>query len=161
METPSLSHFNSKDYDKFYEPAEDSFLLLDALEEELDVLRSLEPTLCIEIGSGSGIVITAVAKALGRSCCCVAVDLNPAACEATQKTSIFNGTDVKVVNMDLLSGFCWKNQVDILIFNPPYVVTPSEEMHEDELHGDLTKAWSGGEKGREVRFLSFCLCAIL
>lgn len=29
---------------------EDSFILLDALEEEVDTLRRLEPTICVEIG---------------------------------------------------------------------------------------------------------------
>ncbi|KAJ9587328.1 hypothetical protein L9F63_019155 [Diploptera punctata] len=150
METPSLSHFSSKDYNNFYEPAEDSFLLLDALEQELEIIKILKPSVCVEIGSGSGIVITALAKAVGKSCSYTAVDVNLAACEATQSTSESNGVNVEVVSMDLLSAFCWKNKVDILIFNPPYVVTPSEEVYEKGMFGELSKAWSGGKRGREV-----------
>jgi len=150
METPSLSHLCVKDYDYVYEPAEDSFLLIDALEEDLALLQNMNPSICVEIGSGSGIIITAVAKALGRSSCCIAVDINPVACEMTKRTAQVNGTDVEVVTMDLMSGFHWKNKIDVLIFNPPYVVTPSEEILGNKMYGDLTRAWAGGERGREV-----------
>lgn len=67
--TPDLSHLTSQDFDKVYEPAgiflnhclaqpsahvgliiEDTFLLLDALEQDESWLRSLRPTICLEIG---------------------------------------------------------------------------------------------------------------
>ena len=39
--TPDLRHTSSTDFDSVYEPAEDSFLMLDALEQEYDVIKNL------------------------------------------------------------------------------------------------------------------------
>jgi release factor glutamine methyltransferase len=33
-----------------YEPAEDTFLFVDALQDELPALAAMDPTLCVEIG---------------------------------------------------------------------------------------------------------------
>ena len=44
IKTPITNHI---DIDKVYEPAEDSFLLLDALEQELEYIRDKKPVLCL------------------------------------------------------------------------------------------------------------------
>lgn len=44
--------------------------------------------------------------------------------QATKKTSIENGVNVELINMDLLTAFK-ENSIDLLIFNPPYVPTES------------------------------------
>lgn len=83
--TPDISHLKAKDYEHIYEPAEDTFALLDALEQEAEELKSANPKICLEIGSGylcawlqllneryrsgSGCVSAFVASILGRSCC--------------------------------------------------------------------------------------------
>lgn len=53
MSLPSLDHFNFREYEHFYEPAEDTYLLIDALQADADFLRdSVRPNLCLEIGYG-------------------------------------------------------------------------------------------------------------
>lgn len=54
---------------RVYEPAEDTFLLLDALEEDADHLRALKPTICVEVGSGSGCVSAFLGRILKDEPC--------------------------------------------------------------------------------------------
>lgn len=154
METPYLTHISSEDFKYVYEPAEDSFLLLDALEADLAALSAAKPTICTEIGSGSGVIITAVAKALPETAC-FAIDINPRACDVTKRTAIKNAAALNVVNMNLLNGFRL-NTVDVLIFNPPYVVTPDEEidpndsMNDNPFNEKIIHSWAGGTDGRII-----------
>ena len=105
LPTPSTTHVN---INRIYEPAEDSFLLLDTLSSPSEIqflkqrfnakgridgddgLNSAAP-LILEVGTGSGVVlafITAHAKVLfGRvDVLTVGADINPFACQATELT---------------------------------------------------------------------------
>lgn len=166
METPSYSHLTAEDYDHVYEPSEDTFLLLDALELDLPSLLDRKPLICLEIGPGSGIIISALSKYLNyQPHGFFAVDINKFACNATKRTSQANGVNVEVLNMDLLSAFK-PNSVDLLVFNPPYVPTPSDDDEKapehkkfydtdaEKVYGSdekmLIKSWAGGVDGCEI-----------
>ncbi|KAK3600094.1 hypothetical protein CHS0354_027421 [Potamilus streckersoni] len=148
IRTPNTSHLTSDDIEKIYEPAEDSFLLLDALEKERTFLKELNPVVCVEVGSGSGIVITYLAQLLGNCCLYLCTDINPRAAEVSRKTATINKVQVESAVSDLICAFQdWlKNKVDVLIFNPPYVITPPEEVGS---YG-IEASWAGGERGRQV-----------
>lgn len=142
IDTPLYNHIY--DFPTVYEPSEDTFLLIDTLEQELTFIQSLNPRFVAEIGSGSGVNITALASVLKSSCFCVASDINNDACIATQKTSFMNGVQIECVNTDFLS--CFRNQFDLILFNPPYVVTESNEI----MGAGIERSWAGGFNGREV-----------
>ncbi|XP_060805434.1 methyltransferase N6AMT1 [Amyelois transitella] len=144
METPYQNHIAKADFDHVYEPAEDSFLLIDALERDLDFLKAKNPTFCLEVGSGSGVVITALGMALPNAFC-ISTDINFKACEMTKTTAKYNKVLMDSVNMDLAVSFV-NNKFDVILFNPPYVVTETSECGTC----DITASWAGGDKGREV-----------
>ncbi|XP_050352704.1 methyltransferase N6AMT1-like isoform X1 [Nymphalis io] len=144
METPYQNHINKIDFDYVYEPAEDSFLLIDALEKDLSYLRAKKPTFCLEVGSGSGVVVTAFGMAFPNTFC-FSTDINFKACDMSLSTAIQNNVLLDVINMDLVSSFV-NNKFDVVIFNPPYVVTDTTECG----GCGIEASWAGGIKGREV-----------
>lgn len=143
LPTPSTSHI---DPCRIYEPAEDSYLLLDTLSSSTETafLQGRFPPetpcpLVLEVGTGSGVVLAFVhahAKhILGRSdVATLGTDVNSFACKAATQTvkgaaKEFGrenaGVLLDVVLGDLASSLN-QGSVDILIFNPPYV--PTEEL---------------------------------
>lgn len=154
--TPSLSHLSKDDFRKVYEPAEDSFILLDALEADADRLGAdlaRKAPLCVEIGSGSGVVTTFLSQILGPSAAAyVAIDLNPHANTCTVATGRANGVHVEAVRTSLLSGLRSRleGKVDVLLFNPPYVPTEEEEEAVAQGKAGIEGSWAGGATGTRL-----------
>ncbi|KAJ2787787.1 HemK methyltransferase member 2 [Coemansia interrupta] len=151
LPTPDTSHLRDPRFASVYEPAEDTYLLLDALENDLPRLHAQRPTICVEIGSGSGCVSTFLGQVLTpHASLIISTDINPAATQATRQTTgrsggaaVFAQCHTRFVQAlePRLQG-----NVDVLVFNPPYVVTPEEEV------GSMGEAaaWAGGKDGRAV-----------
>ncbi|XP_062236519.1 methyltransferase N6AMT1 [Platichthys flesus] len=151
--TPVYSHAGRGPFRDVYEPAEDSFLLMDALEKDARRLQAISPAVCVEVGSGSGAVSAFLASVVGPSAVHICTDVNPAAAQCTEKTASCNSVSLQPVITDLVECLLPRlsGKVDVLLFNPPYVVTPSEEVGSRGIEA----AWAGGTRGREVtdRFL--------
>lgn len=119
-----------------YEPAEDSFLLVDAL---LDNIQ--DGNRVLEVGCGTGIVSVFAGD---RASLVAATDLNPHAVRCAGD----NGVDA--VRTDLMAGI--RGTFDLVVFNPPYLPTQEDER----LGGWDDLMLDGGADGRETirRFLA-------
>jgi release factor glutamine methyltransferase len=130
------------DTDLVYEPAEDSFLLVDA------ALKEAKPGMCIlEIGTGSGFV-SAVLLANLKDIFLVATEINPHAARCAKTNA------VEVIRTNLFKGLKLRSpetRFDLILFNPPYLPTSKEE----KVPGWLNYAFDGGISGRDTldRFL--------
>jgi release factor glutamine methyltransferase len=151
--TPAIGHLTEDDYEHVYEPAEDSFILLDALEQDALVIRAAKPSLCVEIGSGSGIASTFMASMLGASnTCVISTDINKYAADVTLRTGAANDVPLNPVLCNLLDPLLQRlaGQVELFIFNPPYVETEEAEMTATQAGRDIGGAWAGGNFGMAV-----------
>mmetsp|Transcript_28572 Transcript_28572/g.82711 ORF Transcript_28572/g.82711 Transcript_28572/m.82711 type:complete len:306 (-) Transcript_28572:868-1785(-) len=202
-EMPPMDHLVSSDYDNVYEPADDTYLLLDGLGVEFDdgaggaattggkcmptpsassdesgiQLTSKHPAdrvaITLEIGCGTGAVTAYLAKVLYDrrqriqkeslegcsdsdiqcpfSAMHYVTDVNPYAVSVALRTAEASGLPrgtVEPVLCDLASPLLDKlnGKVDVLIFNPPYVPTPDDEVGS----AGIEASWAGGKDGRIV-----------
>ncbi|KAF8604945.1 S-adenosyl-L-methionine-dependent methyltransferase [Ceratobasidium sp. AG-I] len=151
--TPDLSHLTKDDLRRVYDPAEDTFLLLDALEQDATFLQELKPTVCVEVGSGSGCVsafLGSILKDVGSLI--ISTDINHYASKCTAGTGSKNSVRIDPVVCDLVAPLLPRlfHHVDVLIFNPPYVPTEEEEALNAQAQGDIAGAWAGGFDGMAI-----------
>lgn len=150
--TPDVSHLTDKDYSIIYEPAEDTFLFLDALEADAGDLKELKALICLEVGSGSGCISSFVAQILGPSVLYLCTDINSHACYASSRTGSQNKVSLECINTSFASPLIHRlwHQVDIILFNPPYVPTEYEEARFAQQGKSIAGAWAGGYDGMQV-----------
>jgi release factor glutamine methyltransferase len=173
LPTPSTSHLS---FDRIYEPAEDSYLLLDTLSSATEIsflvsrFSGSPSPFVVEIGTGSGVVLSFLHSNAGlifgrEDVVTAGVDVNVHACRATASTvqisekdqagghGFYLGNTLGNLTSSLRAG-----TVDVLVFNPPYVPTevlPSYEIIEGagEFEEDgrlLELSYAGGVDGMEV-----------
>ncbi|MFQ5907774.1 MAG: HemK2/MTQ2 family protein methyltransferase [Thermoplasmata archaeon] len=124
-----------KEDNQVYRPAEDSYLLLRAI----DIAQTSS---FLEIGTGTGLIALHAARAVRT----VATDISPFAVSLARANAQRNGLPLHVIRADLFQGL--HGSFDVIAFNPPYLpLNPRGEW--------LDHAWSGGMGGDEVvlRFL--------
>ena len=113
----------------------------------------------LEIGIGSSAVINSMRLMMVRDGIAdgvrfVGTDINTKALECGQKVAEKNGNDViEFVEDQFGTSFCQKaEKFDVIVFNPPYVVTSTEELAEAQKLKGIEASCAGGEDGIEVLF---------
>jgi len=128
-----------KIYSQVYDPAEDSFLLLESIDVKKD-------DFLLEIGCGCGIIGLVCAEKGTRVVC---TDVNPYAVKNTEENYNINKDKIKgffeVRKGDMFSVIKKDEIFDVIIFNPPYLPTRKEELI--GLDGWYDKALDGGVDG--------------
>lgn len=130
-----------QNHPQVYQPAEDTFLLV----ENLLVERGDR---VLEIGTGTGLISIIASK---KARIVIATDINPYALTCATKNIIAN----KSFNIELREGDLFEtvphDKFDLILFNIPYLPTSDEEIPRSEIDA----AWDGGADGRKVldRFL--------
>lgn len=107
------------------------------------------PLICVEVGSGSGIILTFLASILGGKSHYIGIDINEKASQCSQQSlhhHSIQSYDCICDNMLESLSPRLRGTVDVLLFNPPYVPTPSDEVGST----GLSASWAGGRHGREV-----------
>ena len=104
-----------------YEPAEDTFQLLEAIK-----VKKRDSVL--ELGTGCGIIALEFSRCGANVVC---TDINPYAVEITKlnylkNKSLLNGK-IDVRQGDLFSAVKSDEKFDVIVFNPPYLPTNSKE----------------------------------
>lgn len=146
----NLKHITKSDRQKVYPPSQDTFLLIDSIKSDLSFINSLNPSIIMEIGVGSGAVLTSLS--IENSICSyfLGVDINPSATHLASNTLQLNNCQrFDLVTIDVFNSMNLQNKIDIIICNPPYVITSSEEYEECQKRKDISSSFAGGENGRE------------
>ncbi len=125
-----------------YDPAEDTFLLLDSL-------QLIPGNTVLEIGTGCGIIALECAR---QGCPTICTDLNPYAISLT-KQNIDQNSRLLIAPIEVREGNLFTiinndEHFDIIIFNPPYLPTQPEEKIGGSGWFDL--ALNGGVDGLQT-----------
>jgi release factor glutamine methyltransferase len=118
-----------------YPPAEDTYLLLDAIDMTHD-------DSFLEVGCGTGLISVAAAEVAKKV---VATDLSFSAVRNTQRNMKENSVDKRssVIQSDLLGAIAKDARFSIIAFNPPY-------LPQDGVMTDMDHALVGGSRGVEL-----------
>lgn len=125
-----MSHNIRYQKDQVYPIREDTLLLLESALENVH-----QGNRVLDVGTGSGCIAEELNKITGHV---IGTDINP------HSVRVARDKGIMVVRTDLMAGL--KGPFDMIVFNPPYLPTTTEDRFPDWLE----RALDGGLTGRDV-----------
>lgn len=145
---PPMFHYNElaiELHPEVYDPAEDSFLLLESITID-------SKDMILELGTGCGLIALVCAHQGSQVVC---TDINPFAIQLTRRNIERNRVllkgDIEIRQGNLFSVLKNNEHFNVIIFNPPYLPSKKNE----KVGGWFDRATDGGRTGMQVikRFL--------
>ena len=138
----------TKEFEFLYKPNDDSYMLLHTIITDLEQNFKINPNLLsdvlniCELGIGSGFVINNLITFLKKlnlenknnlvnkeEFIFYGIDININSCLFVKDFAKFHKNKIEIINTRNFQGLdLLKKKIDILILNPPYVVTPKKEI---------------------------------
>ncbi len=119
------------------------------VEIALDLIPRDGEALCADVGTGSGCIAISMLKER-VNLRCVATDISPEALAIARKNSALHGVEdrVKFVLTDVLDNV--RGKFDLIVSNPPYIMTSEFSSLPVEVRAEPTIALHGGGDGLGV-----------
>ena len=153
---PEVDWADVSQWENVYEPSSDTFFLCDGVAALASRIRP--GAVFVEVGSGSGYATAYASRFMamnGIQTLHFTTDINMRCCEKTAELCRKNGVLVAPIRDYFFSHF--RGPIDVVMFNPPYVETPQEELEDAQHERGIAASWAGGEDGAVViyQFLEF------
>lgn len=123
-------------------PRADTEIIVDKALEELKGKRDARVA---DLCSGSGCIAISIAKNC-PDCNVDAYELSEDAIKFLKANNELNGTNVNIIQGDILKADC-AQKYDIILSNPPYIRTAEIDTLEEEVSHEPTMALDGGSDG--------------
>lgn len=117
-------------------------------EDSIENPEPVSPLHIIDVGTGSGAIILALASELRERCKYTAVDVSEPALEVSGKNAEKLGLDVQFIKSDLLNEITEK--ADLIVSNPPYISDEEMKHLAPEVLREPEIALRAGQEGLDI-----------
>lgn len=146
---PEIDWTDKAQWEKVYEPSSDTFFLCDGVKA---LAERIKPgSVILEVGSGSGYATAYTSrymKSLGKATLHFTTDINMNCCLKTADLCSKNDVLVAPTRDYFLEHL--RGPIDVVMFNPPYVETPQDELEAAQRERGIAASWAGGDDGAVV-----------
>ncbi len=133
-------------------PRPETEILVDILIQKLKSDKGVKPSQVLDLGTGSGNIAIALAKAIGP-CQVTALDISEDAIALARSNAAVNGVMEKIqflredMRASLVANRAWIRKFDCIVSNPPYIKTSALNHLPKDVRQEPRLALDGGADG--------------